>query len=600
MRSVASPRAAARDPRLLAGAAGIGLALVLVLQFLAIQGQSLTGDEAHHLLAGHQALRYGANLLNWEHPPLAKLVGALPTLREAPLLPPLRVEQALPAMASLYRDRDRLQRITIAGRGAMLIVFGLPLLVACAALGRHFGGAWAGLLLALMLGLAFPFVPFLAMVLTDAPVALAAQLTLLAAIGYATSPSPRRAALGGLALGLGLVTKFTAVLLLPTAVVAFSYAVATRKRGWLRLVLEPAIAVLVALAVVGSVYAAANRAATARSLRATAAAYSEGRGTLMVGERLRGAEPWLVELAARVPAAGEWLTGLLGVRAQSAIGVYQCYLFGRVDSGGFRWYFPAVIALKTPLAILVTAAALAASRWRAGAVRIPRLRADAVLVVVTVVVYLGAAIGSSYDIGGVRHLLPIAPMLLLPLAVALARRPWLGLGLVAALAIESLALSPLWLAATNTWWLGDRNPARFAFSHGDLEYRQSFVALATAARERGARGLRVLYPGLPAEALHAYLPAAELIGPGAATPPGWYAVSVLVEQFVPAILRAQPAALGDASGLRRLARGYRPLWRRVRRGEDHGWVAGTFHLYRLPETAKHPGLSPARPAASHR
>ena len=29
------------------------------------------------------------------------------------------------------------------------------------------------------------------------------------------------------------------------------------------------------------------------------------------------------------------------------------------------------------------------------------------------------------------------------------------------------------------------------------------------------------------------------------------------------------------------AKRWEPLWRKVARGEDHGYVAGTFHLYRL-------------------
>jgi len=91
--------------------------------------------------------------------------------------------------------------------------------------------------------------------------------------------------------------------------------------------------------------------------------------------------------------------------------------------------------------------------------------------------------------------------------------------------------------------------------------------------------------GLQPEILRPYMPHAELIGPGSQVAPGWYAVSALVEQFVPAILRAEPGALSH-EGLRGLALGYRPIWRRIRQGEDHGWVAGTFHLYRVRAPAE--------------
>ena len=72
------------------------LSVVIGLQLWAIGAQSLSGDGAYHLLAGHQALRYGQNLLNLEHPPLVKLLVSTPLLLEdEPLAPPLVVEQAL-------------------------------------------------------------------------------------------------------------------------------------------------------------------------------------------------------------------------------------------------------------------------------------------------------------------------------------------------------------------------------------------------------------------------------------------------------------------------------------------------------------------------
>ena len=64
-----------------AGLAFLGL-LALGLQIAAIHAHSLSGDGAYHLLAGHQALRYGQNTVNFEHPPLVKLLVALPLLLE--------------------------------------------------------------------------------------------------------------------------------------------------------------------------------------------------------------------------------------------------------------------------------------------------------------------------------------------------------------------------------------------------------------------------------------------------------------------------------------------------------------------------------------
>src|SRR6185503_13378480 len=81
------------------------LAMVLALQGIAIYKQSLTGDEPYHLLAGHQAARYGDNTLNVEHPPLVKMLAALPLLRETPLAAPgVEVNDALGASQAIFRD----------------------------------------------------------------------------------------------------------------------------------------------------------------------------------------------------------------------------------------------------------------------------------------------------------------------------------------------------------------------------------------------------------------------------------------------------------------------------------------------------------------
>jgi len=106
-----------------------------------------------------------------------------------------------------------------------------------------------------------------------------------------------------------------------------------------------------------------------------------------------------------------------------------------------------------------------------------------------------------------------------------------------------------------------------------------------AALELGKFGIRVnaVCPEAgSADMIRPYLPEARMLRPGQEIEPGWYAVSVMVEQMVPAILAARPEDVYRYEDLRRGAELWRPFWQSVlERGEDHGWVAGTFHLYRL-------------------
>ena len=174
------------------------------------------------------------------------------------------------------------------------------------------------------------------------------------------------------------------------------------------------------------------------------------------------------------------------------------------------------------------------------------------------------------------------PFLYLPAALWAARTRVRSAVLVAVLAVEAVALAPLWMSATNTWWLGAWNPSRLAF--GSQEYHQNLIALADHVREHDLEKLSVLYPLLHEKELRAYVPGARLAMPGSPPRPSeWVAVSVLLEQYLPAVDRASPETLRGHRNLRQLSRQWTPLWRRVAAGEDHGYVAGTFHLYRLPE-----------------
>jgi hypothetical protein len=553
---------------------------VLGFQWAAIERQSLVGDAPYHLLAGHQALRYGENRLNLEHPPLVKMVAALPLLWEEPLAPPVTVENVLEHSLRIFDDPGRLERVTRASRLLVLLFFGLPFLAACWALGNRLGGPPVGTVLMLLLGLAPPALPNLAILQTDTALALGFTLSLLTGLAYIEGGGAGRAAVFGLALGLALATKLSAVLLAPTALLVGLWAPGPWRRRLLLLGGIGALALLTAYLP----YAVANRNYDPEAGRDTLRRYCRGEA-LIVDDALRPYEEPLLAVERIDPNLAQWLTGLLGVRAQNSLGVYPSYAFGELTSTGRWWYFPAVFGVRTPLLVLLalaTAAFLALGRKRVAPSLAPVLtnKSRAVLGL-TAGVYLFFAMGSNYNLG-IRHLLPILPVLYLPAAWLLARRPPWAVGICALLALESLLLAPLWMSATNTWWLGSANPTRFALSAGAIEYRQNFRILAHEMETRGIETPRVAFPLVDDREIHAYLPAALPVNPDLPPEPGWYAVSILLEQYLPTIPRTPPDAVRGHASLLALAEHWTPFWDAVRAGEDHGYVAGTFHLYYLP------------------
>lgn len=583
-------------------AAVAALALVALLQVAAIHRQSLTYDAPYHLLAGYQALARGENLLNYEHPPLVKMVAALPLLAEPvaggrePLVGLTPVTAAYPAAQFVFADPARERRIRLTSRYTLLLLVVLPLLAAAYALGRRLAGPHpaarrAGLLLALALGISCATLPHLATVQTDAALALALVLTLLAGCVYLERPDALRATALGAALGLALAVKLSGVLLLPTVLAAIALAPSIRRR-----LLHLALALLLAAGLLESTYLIANRHYDPARGREALHAYTENRATLHVAHRLESFERPLLALERATPGLAQYLTGLLGVRAQDAEGVYNAYAFGTVTARGRWWYFPAVFLLKTPLPILLPLL-LALLSWLRRPAHLPTaeetssgvpgnpdrllLRRARILAVLTTAVYLTTAITSSYNLG-LRHLLPVLPLLYLPAAAWAARTRLRATLLTLLLAAESLAVTPLWMSATNTWFLGAANPARFALGDTNLEYHQNFLALAAELESRGIDEIAVAMPALTPAELSCYLPDARLVTPGDAIAPGWYAVNVTVELVAPALLAADPDDLFRPEAFQRAAREWSALAAAIAAGEDHGYAAATFHLYRFP------------------
>ncbi len=540
--------------------------IVLLLQVLAIERQSLIGDAPYHLLAGEQALRTGSNVINLEHPPLVKLVAALPLLGLPAQAETTSVDGVIEASLELFEDPERAQQARRRARAALLLAFGLPLLIASFFLGRRLGGPRTGAVLALTLGLSFPILPHFAVVQTDTAVALGFTLSVLTLLAWRERPDAKRSLAVGVALGLALATKFSAVLLVPVVVAAMLTATGLGPQRKIRDLFLVAVAALLCLE---ATYVLANLQYDPELGRDAISRYCRGEA-LITGDALRSWEEPLLALERVDPRMAQYFTGLLGIRAQNDLGVYPTYAFGEIASEGRWWFFPALLLTLLPLPIL----ALSLLALRNLSVRRYMLPAA------TAAFYFLIALTSSYNLG-IRHLLPILPLLYLPAAGYAGRRPQRAIALVLFLAVEAVALTPQWMSATNTWWLGSMNPTRTAFSTGQSEYRQNFLLLATELERRDIEQVAVLYPLLDQRELRAWIPQARLLRPGDPLPSGWYAVHLVAEQYLTAIEDANPEDLRGFSALEALAESWQPLYRKVVAGENHGPIAGTFHLYRL-------------------
>jgi hypothetical protein len=216
---------------------------------------------------------------------------------------------------------------------------------------------------------------------------------------------------------------------------------------------------------------------------------------------------------------------VLQMARHSATG-HMSYLFGRLSETGFWYYYPVVLAVKTPLgfAILV-GAALALALRRGGPLRnarLPLVFAAGILLV---------AWFSRVNIG-VRHVLPVYIGFSLAAAAAVVyllredrRRRWILYGILAAtlwFAGSSLWIHPDYLAYTNE--LAGSEPEK-VLADSDLDWGQDINRLSRRLREAGAREVFLsLFNNAKYAEEHGFPPA---YGALPQTPmPGWNAIGV--------------------------------------------------------------------------
>src|SRR5512138_103380 len=197
----------------------VALLLLILLGQLAysVSQESLSWDEGDHIFSGYMALKYKDHGLNPEHPPLVKMMAAVPLLSMGLREPVLqnryfKAEAYLSGRDMIFgNDFERIIFRARMGAAVFSVLLGLVVFVTA----RGMFGTGAGLLaLALVV-----FEPNLlahgAMVTTDIGAACCLLATIYAFYRYVKAPSFGRLALVGLAAGVFAITKHSAILLAP-------------------------------------------------------------------------------------------------------------------------------------------------------------------------------------------------------------------------------------------------------------------------------------------------------------------------------------------------------------------------------------------------
>lgn len=459
------------------------------------RSDSATADEPHHLLAGYQMVRLGDYALNLEHPPLAKDPAGLALLVSSPR-PIGESWKRLPYLgnlfeAFLYGNRVPSSRILLDAR-LPYPLFLLALEFVVYLLVRRFARGDLALPAALVVGLEPNFVAHAAYVHSDVPAAFAFAASVAAWLAFLRSGRLATAAAAGAVLGLALATKFSAVLLVPMLAVTTLVWLLREARGPAasptpgRAAAGFALALGIAAAAVPALYAVHMRGMKPESREEVV------RHHLAV----RGAPPGLLDridrLARVSPPLAHYAAGLAGISLQSERGQGVNFLEGKLSRSGWWSYFPKAFLYKTPLALVLLVAAgavLSAGAFRSSAVP--------VALVLGSVLFVLAALPSAYNIG-VRHLLPVVPLLVVAAAAAFAIRlpraaPPLLWTVVIFVFGATLQSHPQELGAFSSV-AGGAAAGRDLLSDSNVDWGQDLWRLREWARSRGER-LSVAYFG---------------------------------------------------------------------------------------------------------
>lgn len=287
-----------------------------------------------------------------------------------------------------------------------------------------------------------------------------------------------------------------------------------------------------------------------------------------------------------VPQA--WVTGFLYTYASAQ--VRQSYLLGEVGQTGWWYYFPLAMLFKTPIVTMLVVVIGGIGFVRAARSSTHGLDRWTVLAVVApLVVYGVSALSTRLNIG-VRHVMPLYPLLYVMAGVGIAamspwRWKWGRLAVAAAaagLSVETLSAFPDYIAYFNAAAGGSRGGYRL-LGDSNLDWGQDLPALVKWQKNHPDEKLYLVYFGqADADAYglqYTNLPGGHLLAPDPQMPrePGVVAISATVLQAI----YSRPD-----SDVRTLYAPFRSI-------KPFEVLGGTIYLYRFPDDLRRSGATAA-------
>jgi len=469
---------------------------ISVQMWLAADRNSLTWDEGDHLYAGFMSWATGDFGINPEHPPLVKLVSALPLLNMGLPVPVtedrfFKTEGFLGGKDFLFRN-DANAMVFRARVASSIFTILLALAVFFGARGMF--GTAAGFVALALLAFEPNVIAHSALVTTDVAFSLFLFLSVYAFYRFAQSPSAWRLIGVGAAAGLALASKHTGILVFPILVLLALFEVVrprgsagvARTKQAIRMIAALAVVSALAVAILWSVYGFRYDARPGG--KSLIPPFGASVQRLPDPQQAK-----LISFFAKHRLLPEsYLYGLADVLNVNT--AYKSFVLGKIYPHGVWFYFPVAIAIKSTLTFLVlgviAAFAVVLRKFVFGR--------ELFYLIIPPLCHLLVAMNSGVNIG-IRHVLPLyvfGAVLFGGVAWKLARhsRRWAVVFAVLLVfhAVSSLRAFPAHMAYGNELWGGTANTYRH-LSDSNSDWGQQLKSVKKYLDGRGIHECYFVY-----------------------------------------------------------------------------------------------------------
>ena len=498
---------------------------------------SATIDESPHIFAGYRYWQCGDFGVNPEHPPLLKLLAALPLISKDLIQPSWNCGTKITSnddsylAGNLFLAKNNPDSVVIPARlSAALMSLLLAALVFLAA--REMFGRWEATVALGLLAFEPNIIAHGSLVTTD----MAVTATMFAAVytfyRYRNNPTWIRFFVVGLATGATLASKHSGILILPILFLLFisDFFLARKteiegdvRRRFLRRVAAFAGILLITFAALWAFYGFRYDAVP-----------NDSQPPALIASIFENAPPEIINS----PVVQTMRLGTRIFPESYAAGLFHVmrsgnnrpmFLFGEIYPTARWFYFPAAFSIKTSVALLVF---LAVSLLTIGLYR--TRRREMLFLLLPAFLFFGVGLTSGLNIG-VRHILPVYPYFIVIAAAGAcywARKyqivKYILIALLIFHAVAAIRTAPNYLAFANDFWGGTNNTYRL-LSDSNVEWGQNYKLVREYVERENISDCRIATFGY-GELVQAYQPCKLMPNDY-----GWNFTEQLVEPIPPVV-----------------------------------------------------------------